>query len=349
MAGVSSAHREAVVSLGLDQLGAWLSAAIPGAGTRVTATLITGGRSNLTYLVSDGRGEWIVRRPPLGHVLASAHDMGREYRVMTALCGTPIPVPRTFGSCDDPGVVGAPFYVMERVEGTSYHSAAELEALGADRTRTISTRLVETLGALHRVVPGDVGLADFGRPEGYLARQVARWKKQLDGSRTRDLPDADELHSRVAADVPAESAVGIVHGDFRLDNMLILDDQVTAVLDWEMATLGDPLSDLALMLVYKRFGVGASIGPDPRTAASGAPGFVSESEIIELYCAITDCDLTRFGFYLGLAAYKLAAVLEGIHYRYLQGQTVGEGFDRAGLLVPDLLEAGLEALKDDRG
>lgn len=332
--------------LDLVKLGAWFAAEIPGAGSSLSATMIAGGKSNLTYVVSDGAQEWVVRRPPLGHVLATAHDMSREYRVMTALRDTAVPVPRTFGLCADDSVLGAPFYVMERVTGTPYRLADELVALGRERTRTISERLVDTLAALHAVDPVAVGLGDFGKAEGYLGRQVARWKKQMDASYCRDLPAADELHALLAADVPEESAAGIVHGDYRLDNVLVDDhDQCTAVLDWEMATLGDPLADLALMLMYHR--LGEADGGLAVTNASAAPGFLSEEEIVERYAQGSDRDLSRFGFYLGLAAYKLAAILEGIHYRFLHGQTVGEGFDTIGDAIHPLLDAGLSALKEN--
>jgi aminoglycoside phosphotransferase (APT) family kinase protein len=338
---------EAPPGLDLDVLGAWFAAEIPGAGDELRATLIAGGKSNLTYVVTDGAKEWIVRRPPLGHVLATAHDMAREYRVMSALKDTGVPVPRTFAMCTDSAVLGADFYVMQRCDGTPYRRAAELVPLGPERTRTISERLVDTLAALHAVDPASVGLGDFGRPEGFLGRQVARWKKQLDASHTRDLPAAEELYRRLAQSVPAESAAGIVHGDFRLDNVLVDDaDQVTAVLDWEMATLGDPLTDLALMLVYFRLGADAVDGDDSASDVSTAPGFLDERAVIERYSHGSDRDLSGFSFYLGLAAFKLAAILEGIHCRHLHGQTVGGGFDRIGETIPPLLDAGLNALKE---
>ncbi|TQC43351.1 phosphotransferase family protein [Rhodococcus sp. WS4] len=334
------------LGLDLDVLGAWFASEIPGSGSELQATLIAGGRSNLTYIVTDGRQEWIVRRPPLGHVLATAHDMNREYRVMSALQNTGVPVPRTFALCTDPAVLGADFYVMERCAGTPYRTASELELLGTERTRTISERLVDTLAALHAVEPTSVGLGDFGRPQGFLGRQVARWKKQLDASYTRDLPAADELYRRLAESVPNESAAGIVHGDFRLDNVLVDNsDQVAAVLDWEMATLGDPLTDLALMLVYFRLDPDA--GSDSAGNVSTAPGFLDERAVIERYSRGSDRDLSGFGFYLGLAAFKLAAITEGINYRHLHGQTVGGGFDGIGESVHLLLDAGLNALKEN--
>lgn len=333
--------------LDLDRLGAWLRQAVPGAGTSLSAALLAGGKSNLTYTVTDGSSSWVVRRPPLGHVLATAHDMAREFRVMSALQATDVPVPTTVAFCDDVEVLGAPFYVMERVEGTPYRFAAELEPLGPERTRRISERLIDTLVALHAVDPFAVGLADFGRPEGFLGRQVRLWKKQMDASYTRDLPAADELHRLLAADIPAESATGIVHGDFRLDNILTdAHDRPAAVIDWEMATLGDPLTDLALMCVYGRLGdqvKGSSI-----VDCASAPGFLGEDELVARYARRSDRDLSRFGFYLGLASYKLAAILEGIHVRYLQGRTVGEGFADIGGVIHPLLDAGLAAMKEYR-
>ncbi|WGL53296.1 phosphotransferase family protein [Nocardioides sp. BP30] len=331
--------------LDLDRLAGWWPDHVGALAGDLRASLIAGGKSNLTYEVGDGTQVWILRRPPLGHVLATAHDMGREHRVMSALSTTAVPVPRTFALCQDTDVIGAPFYVMAKVVGTPYRRSAELAPLGADRVRGISTRLVDTLATLHAVDPADVGLADFGRAEGFLARQVARWKTQLDASHTRDLPAAERLHARLAASVPPESAPGIVHGDYRLDNVLVDErDEIVAVLDWEMATLGDPLTDLALMLLYQR--LGADLG-SLVSDVGHAPGYLGEAEILQRYDAGSGRDLSRFGFYLGLAAFKLAVILEGIHYRYLHGQTVGPGFEHIGEAIHPLLAAGLDALDHD--
>ncbi len=337
---------EQLPGLDLDRLAPWLADAVPGVGGGgLSARLIAGGKSNLTYEVIDGSRSWIVRRPPLGHVLATAHDMAREYRVMAALRDTAVPVPTAHALCTDETILGAPFYVMEFVAGRPYRFAAELAPLGATRTRAISESLVDVLADLHAVDPADVGLADFGRPEGFLARQVRRWRTQLDASYTRDLPAAAELHARLAASVPDGSTAGIVHGDYRLDNVLVDDeDRPVAVIDWEMATLGDPLTDLALMLVYGRLGHAA-----PGVAISdvmSAPGFLSESEVIERYATRSHRDLADVGFYLALASFKLAGILEGIHYRYVHGQTVGDGFAHIGGLVEPLLDDGLSALKE---
>ncbi|WP_431958355.1 phosphotransferase family protein [Nocardia lijiangensis] len=332
--------------LDLDRLAAWLADARPDllAGP-LTARLIAGGRSNLTYEISDGSSAWIVRRPPLGHVLATAHDMSREYRVMTALADTDVPVPATYALCEDPEILGAPFYLMERVVGTPYRTAAELTAVGADRTRTISAGMVDALADLHTVDPADVGLADFGRPSGFLARQVHRWKKQLDASYSRDLPGAHELYDMLAAHQPPQSPDGIVHGDYRLDNVLVdSSDRVVAVIDWEMATLGDPLTDVALLLLYQRLG---ELGVTGVGDVAFAPGFLTETELLDRYAERSGRDLAHFGFYLGLAAFKLVAILEGIHYRFLQGQTVGSGFESVGAGVEPLLRTGIAALQEN--
>jgi aminoglycoside phosphotransferase (APT) family kinase protein len=335
-----------VPGLDLAALHAYFAAARPGAVRGpLRARVLAGGKSNLTYDVTDGHGHWVVRRPPLGHVLATAHDMAREYRVISALAGTEVPVPATYLLCEDPGVIGAPFYVMERVEGTAYRTAAQLRELGAQRTRVIAGRMVDTLAGLHAVDPAAVGLADFGRPQGFLARQVRRWKQQLDASRSRDLPGADELHAALAARIPAESDVAIVHGDFRLDNLLVCDgDRITAVLDWEMATLGDPLTDVALLLAYQRL---AHLDTGYAVAdAAIAPGFPSPEQIIDSYTERSGRDLSHLGFHLGLAYFKIAVICEGIHYRYTLGQTLGEGFGSIGAATEPLILSGLAMMQE---
>jgi aminoglycoside phosphotransferase (APT) family kinase protein len=331
--------------LDLDALAAFLRAFQPGLiSPPLGAGLITGGRSNLTYEVCDAAGRrFIVRRPPLGHVLATAHDMGREYRVITALQGTTIPVPRPWVLCTDAEVIGAPFFVMDKVPGIAYRQRSELEPVGKERTELICQYMITTLADLHALDPESVGLAGFGHPEGYLRRQVERWKGQLDQSRRRDLPGLEELYRRLAASVPAVSRAAIVHGDYRLDNLLIgAGDRITAVLDWEMSTLGDPLMDLAVLVAYAQEAVSSPYGnPD---AASTAPGFLSPSELAETYARHGGWRSDSFGFYLGLAYFKITGILEGIHFRYTIGRTVGHGFDAVGQRVPWLIEAGLTAL-----
>lgn len=331
---------------GIDtaRLAAFLESASPGlAAGPLAAELIEGGRSNLTYIVTDGTSRWVVRRPPLGHVLETAHDMSREYRVITALAPTQVPVPRTYAMCEDPDVIGAPFYVMEWVRGVPFRSASDLAALGPDGTEQVSLRMIETLAALHSVDPASVGLEDFGRPEGFLARQVRRWSTQLESSRSRELAGADEIVALLRESVPVEQPPAIVHGDYRLDNLLVDErNQVAAVLDWEMATIGDPLTDLGLLLVYLRL---TRLDPSGLGNAADAPGFLDESRMLEVYREASGRDLVDMGFYVGLASFKLAVILEGIHFRHSQGQTVGQGFDMLGAAVEPLIAAGIAALR----
>lgn len=355
MDDAAAAARAEVPGLDLGALRAYLDRETPGlVEGELSARVLAGGKSNLTYAVSDASGATVVvRRPPLGHVLATAHDMAREHRVITALHDTAVPVPVTHACCEDEAVIGAPFYVMEHVAGTPYRQASELVALGAERTRAISERMVDTLVDLHAVDPRAVGLEDFGRPEGFLARQVKRWGTQLEGSRSRDLAGADELYAALTRGVPADQPPAIVHGDFRLDNLLVGlvggevgRDEVRAVLDWEMATLGDPLTDVGLLVVYQQLArLGA--GGDLITDVSEAPGYLPLRELLARYAERSGRDVSDLGFYVGLAYYKLAVILEGIYYRHTQGQTVGAGFAEIGGYVEPLIAGGLRALKEE--
>lgn len=283
-------------------------------------------------------------------MLATAHDMGREHRVIAALADTAVPVPVTHGLCQDDAVIGAPFYVMERVVGTPFARASDLAALGEQRVRTITERMVDVLADLHAVDPDDVGLGDFGRPDGYLERQVRRWKKQLDASRSRELPGMDELIARLDASIPTSSEGTIVHGDYRLDNLLVDaspdgGDRVTAVLDWEMSTLGDPLTDVAVLLAYQQLAeeAGAGAGAGLVTDAAQAPGYLSREEVLARYAQRSGRDVSDIDFHLALAFFKLAVILEGIHFRHSHGQTLGAGFDGIGDLIEPLVQAGLRA------
>ncbi|MDQ8704053.1 phosphotransferase family protein [Streptomyces sp. LHD-70] len=331
--------------LDLDVVGAFLRAEVDPHIGECTGQVIVGGKSNMTYLVGDGRHQWIVRRPPLGHVLETAHDMGREARVMSALAPTAVPVPQVLAVCTDPGLIGAPFYVMEYVPGTAFRDESELRELGAARTRKIAEEMIDVLADLHAVDPSAVGLGELGRPEGFLGRQVSRWSRQLDASRSRELAGAEELRAALAARVPTESAARIVHGDYRLDNLLVDESGVRAVIDWEMATIGDPLTDLALLVVYGR--VAEIPGGEVITTISRAPGHPSAAQLVERYAARTGpLPPAGLGFYLGLAAFKLAVILEGIHLRHSQGHTVGAGFDTVGALVEPLFGEGIALLKE---
>ncbi len=309
----------------------------------LTAELIPGGRSNLTYRVTDGTSRWVLRRPPLGHVLATAHDMAREHRVISALAATNVPVPKVELLCTDPDVLGAPFYLMREAPGVALRHRDQCPWLTPDKARALSERLVDVLADLHAVHPDAVGLGDFGRPDGFLHRQVARWGKQLDASRSRDLPGIDELRDRLAATVPRSARATVVHGDYRLDNVLVTADptDISAVLDWEMATLGDPLADVGLLCVYWR---GIGVEDDPITGTvSALPGFATADELVARYADRSGTDVGGLGWYTAFAYFKLAVILEGIHFRFTTGKTVGAGFDQIGRLTLPLVRQGLAA------
>jgi aminoglycoside phosphotransferase (APT) family kinase protein len=324
----------------------WLDSEHPGlrAGP-VTGELITGGKSNLTYRITDGASVWALRRPPLAHVLPSAHDMSREFRVISALGGTDVPVPRAIALCQDREVLGAPFYLMSFVDGVVFDQAERLAALTPELAERASEELVDTLLELHSIDPASVGLADFGRPDGYLARQVKRWHAQWQASETARRPELDELVERLTATMPAQGAPAIVHGDYRLTNVIYRPDVsgIAAVVDWEMATLGDPLADVGLLAVYHRL---AAVSDGVMPAMSPANGFLSAEQMAARYADAAGRDLSQLDWYIAFGYYKLAVISEGIHYRYLQGKTVGEGFSQMGDRVPQLLDTALGLLAD---
>jgi aminoglycoside phosphotransferase (APT) family kinase protein len=329
-------------------LARWLSESGVAGGELGGVELIAGGRSNLTYRLDVGGSRLVLRRPPLGHVLPTAHDMSREFRVLTALHGTDIPVPAPLAICADPDVIGAPFYVMEYVDGLVLRTREDGEQLTPGQGRELSERLAGMLAAIHAVDIDATGLAGFGRPDGYLARQLARWQRQWELSQTRELPDYDRLVERLTAGLPEGGDHALVHGDFRLDNMLVSLGQppaIEAVVDWEMSTLGDPLADLGLTLIYWAdpddeewldINVGASV--------TARPGFLSRAELAHRYAELTGRDLSGIGYYMAFGCFKLAVVLEGIHARFLQNKTVGEGFEREGPAVPVLISRAHQML-----
>lgn len=328
----------------LDRLRPWFATHVDDADDGpLVAELIAGGRSNLTYAITQGARTWVLRRPPLGHVVATAHDMGREYRVISGLADSSVPVPRAFAFCDDTSVNDAPFYVMERVDGQILRTPEEMATLAPDDPRRISHDLIDVLARLHAVDYEAVGLGDFGRPEGFLARNVARWGKQWQANKTRELATLDEVARRLEVALPESGPPSIIHGDYRLDNTMLANDdpgRVVAVLDWEMSTLGDPLTDLALFLVYWGNAAGPAIASGAGIAS--VPGFLSRDEIVQRYAEQSGRSVEHLDFYLVFAMYKLAVILEGINARFLMGKTLGEGFGAMGEMVAQLVDSALE-------
>jgi aminoglycoside phosphotransferase (APT) family kinase protein len=302
--------------------------------------LIAGGRSNLTYRLDLDGGQVVLRRPPLGHVLPTAHDMNREYRVLSALSGTDVPVPQPLANCQDTDVIGAPFYLMRFVDGLVLRTIQDGEILSAEQAAELSDLLAGMMATIHGVDYAAVGLADFGRPAGYLARQLSRWQRQWELSNTREMPGYAELVARLAAGLPESAEGTLVHGDFRLDNTLVrlgTPASIAAVVDWEMSTLGDPLADLGLTLSY--WADGGEAFPDLNVGATvtALPGFYTRDQFAARYAELSGRDVSEVGYYIAFGYFKLAVVLEGIHARYLLRQTVGEGFEREGPAVPILI------------
>lgn len=341
---------------GIDvpRLEDWLGRALPGSGRITGVGLLAGGRSNLTYRIrcSDGP-DVVLRRPPLGHVLPTAHDMGREHRVLAALAAYGgVPVPRPLGMCTDLDVIGAPFYVMEYVEGRILRTREDAEILKPGQAEVLSDRLAEVLAAIHQVDVVKAGLGDFGRPSGYMARQLKRWGQQWDRSHpARPEPGAltaeyERLVARLADRLPAEGRTALVHGDYRLDNALTRLEprpDIAAVVDWEMSTLGDPLADLGLTLVYWAEAKDGDFLPVGSTITA-APGFPTRERFAARYAELTGFDLSDIDYYVAFGCFKLAVVLEGIHARFLQNATVGEGFDKIGDGVPLLVQQAHQVL-----
>jgi aminoglycoside phosphotransferase (APT) family kinase protein len=333
--------------LDLASLRSWMDSARPGLRRgELSAELIAGGKSNLTYRVDDTVHAWALRRPPLGHVLPTAHDMAREYRVISALASTRVPVPTTVALCEDPEVLGAPFYLMSYVDGLVLSQPGALAALDHDAAARLGEILIDTLVELHRIDPDSVGLGDFGRPDGFLERQVRRWHKQWQASETRPVPVLAQVVARLLAELPGPSAPAIVHGDYRLTNVICNREltRIAAVVDWEMATLGDPLADVGLLIVYHQLAEQDDLVM-PRMSATD--GFLSPEALAARYRAGSGRDLGKLPWYVAFGFFKLAVIAEGIAARHLQGKTVGPGFERFGEMVPILLTSALDLLGAD--
>ena len=311
-----------VAGIDVVAVAAWFAANVPEHPPPLQFTRIAGGHSNLTFAVVDGDGDrCVLRRPPLGHRLASAHDVLREHRVMGALAATDVPVPLMLGACADETVNGAPFYVMSYIDGAVLHDRADVPGALADTDarRRAGEQVVDVLAALHAVEPDAVGLGELARRTGYLERQLKRWSGQWTASKTRELPAMERLHEWLVTNRPTDGPGGIVHGDYRLGNMIIgPDGTVRAILDWELCTLGDPLADLSYLLrtwtAPDEPTVTASFEPPTR-----AGGFRTRDELVDRYVQRTGRAIGDLDYYLAFNAWRSAAISEGVYRRYIDG------------------------------
>lgn len=331
----------------VEPVSRWLVENIGGAQAPFTFDLIAGGRSNLTFRVTGADGaRYVLRRPPLGHVLATAHDMAREHRIISAVGLTGVPVPPCLGLCTDESVNGAPFYVMGFVDGVVLDSPSRAEALPLALRAPASEHLADVLADLHAVDVDAVGLGDLAKREGYVERQVKRWSSQWEGSKTRELPAIDEVATLLRRHMPEQQGVSIAHGDYRFGNVLVdvSAGRVAAVLDWELCTLGDPLADLGYLGVYWHHPGRASRDNDP----TGAGGFLPYADIVARYAARTGRDVSAIDYYVAFGAWRLAVISEGVYARFLKGAMGAQsGVDVESFKVGTEVLAGqaLEALR----
>lgn len=328
-----------VQGIDVAKVSGWLADNVAGARAPFSFQLIAGGRSNLTFLVTDDNGiRYVLRRPPLGHVLATAHDMAREHRIISAVGQTNVPVPATLGLCTDESVNGAPFYVMNFVDGIVLDNAEKAELLDKSLRRLASFNLIDVLCALHDVDIDAVGLGNLAKREGYIERQIRRWSTQWENSKTRELPEIDEVVRLLSTKVPRQQDVCIAHGDFRFGNVLtdVVTGRIAAVLDWELCTLGDPLADLGYIGVYWSDGPASALRANDPTPAGG---FTTYRELVERYATKTGRDVSGVDYYVAFSCWRLAVISEGVYARYLHGAMGNqEGIDMT------VMKAGVDAL-----
>lgn len=340
-----------------EALGRYLAAALPGpdAAEPLQVERIRGGHSNETFSIRRGRDHWALRRPPRGPLLPTAHDVEREYRVLRGLEQTNVPAPRPLLLCADAAIIGAPFYLMEWAPGVVIRATLP-PAFGADvaARHGLGDEVIDRLADLHAVDWQAVGLADLGKPQGYLERQLRRWTGQLDASRNRPLPDLDAVTAWLHAHLPESGAATLVHGDYRLDNLMFAPQppaRAVAILDWEMATLGDPLADVGYLLSFWREPGDPDFGAlgDAAWNISAQPGFPSRAELVERYAARTGRQMDHVAFYVALAIWKLAILLEGSYKRHLAGTTDDPFFASLGEGIPMLARRALAVCEGRAG
>lgn len=327
------------------KLEAYLKAEIPGLAGPIEILQFPGGHSNLTYLAKFGPRELVVRRPPLGPIAPKAHDMGREFKVLSRLSDTFPAAPRAYAYCEDPSILGAPFLVMERRRGVVIRNAwpPELPDEPALRRR-ISESMADTLAALHRLDYKAAGLEDFGKPEGFVDRQIEGWAGRWDRAKTREVKGIGEIIAWLRAKKPASPVASLIHNDFKLDNVM-LDPadpgRIASIFDWEMSALGDPLIDLGTTMAYWAH-VFIPAADGRRLLPTQVQGFFTREEFLARYGEKTGFDLSAMGFYEAFALFKNAVVLEQIYVRFVRGQTKDKRFEVLGFLVEPLIKKALE-------
>ncbi len=322
----------------LTPLPAWMEAHVPGFHGALSARIIKGGQSNPTYLLTADSGRYVLRRKPVGDLLPSAHAVDREHRVMAALAGTAVPVPRVYDCCTDPDVIGSIFYVMDFVPGRVLFEPSMPELDRADRA-VVFDQMNQTIAALHAIEPASVGLADYGRPSRFVARQIDRWTKQFRASATGPSPAMEQLITWLPQHLPPEQPARIIHGDYRLDNVMLHESapRVVAVLDWELSTLGDPLADFANHAAMWRISPAVFRGLDGvDLAAEGLPG---EAEYVAAYCRRTGrARIDNWEFYLAFGLFRLSAILQGIAKRALDGTAAHPDAQALGAMAGPVAE-----------
>jgi aminoglycoside phosphotransferase (APT) family kinase protein len=333
----TTAQIRAGEELPVERLAAWLKDHLPELVGPLTIEQFPAGHSNLTYLLSDGRAEFVLRRPPFGNQLKSAHDMGREFRVLSRLCHVFPAAPRPFVYCDDESVMGSPFYLMERRRGLILRKSTPTEVvIEPDMARRLSTALIDQLALLHSIDFQAAGLADLGKPEGYVQRQVSGWASRYAQAKTGESPAMDRIGCWLSEQRPPESKAAIIHNDYKYDNVVLAAEdptRVIAVLDWEMATLGDPLMDLGTTLGYW---VEAGDPPVLQQAAFGptaVPGSLTRGELVARYEEQTGRPISNALFFYCFGLFKIAVIVQQIYARYVRGHTRDPRFASLGDLV----------------
>jgi aminoglycoside phosphotransferase (APT) family kinase protein len=327
---------DAPAGIAVDEVTHWIAEHVDGTKGPLAFTRLKGGHSNLTYRIDDTAGNALVlRRPPLGELLPTAHDMTREWRFISAFHPTPVPVPPPLAYCDDKDVTGAPFYVMAYVDGHVLHDATVAEDhYDEGQRRSTGLSFIDVLADMHSEDPDDIGVGDIARKEGYIARQLKRWYSQWNASKTRELAVVDEVHDTLAAKIPEQGPARVVHGDYRLGNCITsFDGKIAAVLDWEIATLGDPLADVGYVL--HSWPEEGEAGPAHRMSPTTVPGYPKRAELLERYAERSGRDVSQIDFYIAFSHWKSACIVEGVYARYLHGalDTTGVNVDAFKLSV----------------